>query len=150
VQGGALRDHAAIYLLCCDAALDAAGLCGAEDYAGGSVREHAAPTRPPAQVPPRVQPIENFWGASKAYCRNNCDYTFSGLKETVPKALASVHLDKICKFERRCIRFMQVYKIGLPPLLAEFAVKKYTSHRHIPPENLMVSMEVEFEQKRSL
>jgi hypothetical protein len=98
---------------------------------------------------PEFNPIENVWAASKAYCRNNCDYTFSGLKEPVPKAFASFHLDKIRKFERRFIRFMQVYNIGLPPHLAEFAVKKYTSHRYIPPENLMVSMEVEFEQKRS-
>ena len=72
-----------------------------------------------------------------------------GLKETVPKALKSVPLDTIRRFERRCLRYMQAYKNGLPPHLAEFAVKKYASHRHIPPENLMVLMEIEFEQKNS-
>ena len=35
-------------------------------------------------------PIENYWGEAKRYARSNCDYTFKGLQEVVPKALDSV------------------------------------------------------------
>ena len=37
-----------------------------------------------------LNPIEPYWCQAKWYCRENCDYTFSRLCETVPKSLASV------------------------------------------------------------
>jgi hypothetical protein len=97
---------------------------------------------------PEFNPIENFWGSAKAYCRQHCDYTFKSLHDTVPNALAQVALLHVQRFERRCHRYMQVYAAGLPPHLAEFAVKKYKSHRCIPSESLMERMEAEFSAKK--
>jgi len=97
---------------------------------------------------PEFNPIENFWGSAKAYCRQHCDYTFKCLHDTVPNALAQVALLHVQRFERRCHRYMQVYAAGLPPHLAEFAVKKYKSHRCIPSESLMERMEAEFSAKK--
>jgi len=36
--------------------------------------------------------IEFFWGAVKRWLRENCDYTFPGLQENLPKALKAVAL----------------------------------------------------------
>ncbi|EQC30362.1 hypothetical protein SDRG_11939 [Saprolegnia diclina VS20] len=72
---------------------------------------------------PEFNPIENYWGSAKVYCCHHCDYTFKSLRETV-------------------------YAAGLSPPLAEFAVKKYKSHRSIPSENLTERMEVEFAAKK--
>jgi hypothetical protein len=38
--------------------------------------------------------IEFFWGAVKRWLRDNCDYTFQGLQENLPKAMKAVELDK--------------------------------------------------------
>src|SRR4051794_39308471 len=76
--------------------------------------------------------IENFWGAAKKFSRSNCDYSWTGLQKTVPLALASVSLTTICQYARKAFRYMDVYRKGLTGQTAEFAVKKYRSHRRVP------------------
>src|SRR6266511_1554566 len=53
--------------------------------------------------------IEFFWGLVKKYLRDNCDYTFDTLKENMPKALASVKLVTICRWEHRMRQWMEAY-----------------------------------------
>ena len=53
--------------------------------------------------------IEFFWGLVKKYLRDNCDYTFDTLKENMPKALASVKLVTIRRWEHRMRRWMEAY-----------------------------------------
>jgi transposase len=52
--------------------------------------------------------IERYWGAAKRYARNNCNYTWSGLQETVPRALDSVDLIAIRRFARKTWRYMDL------------------------------------------
>lgn len=81
--------------------------------------------------------IEFFWGAVKKYLRDHCDYTFDTLKENMPKALSSVRLDTIRKWEHRMHRWMSAYRTGLSTRDAQLHVKKYSStkyksHRRVP------------------
>jgi len=81
--------------------------------------------------------IEFFWGAVKRWLRDNCDYTFQGLQENLPKAMKAVELDTIRKWEHRMYRWMDAYRGGLSACDAQFKVKafssrKYTSHRRVP------------------
>lgn len=43
--------------------------------------------------------IEFFWGAVKKYLWDHCDYTFDTLKKNLPKALASVEIKTIRRWE---------------------------------------------------
>ena len=80
----------------------------------------------------RATYFQMYWGAAKKYTRDNCNYTWSGLQITVPKALDSVPLITIRKFARKSWRYMDIYRKGITGKLAEFAVKKYKSHRRVP------------------
>jgi hypothetical protein len=51
---------------------------------------------------------------------------------TVPKALDLVPLITIKKFARKSWKYMDIYRKGVTGKLAEFAVKKYKSHCHVP------------------
>lgn len=81
--------------------------------------------------------IEFFWGAVKKYLRDNCDYTFDTLKENMPKALASVQLSTIRRWEHRMYQWMEAYREGLQTQDAQFRAwqfssAKYKSHRRVP------------------
>jgi len=81
--------------------------------------------------------IEYFWGAVKKYLRDHCDYTFTTLQENMPKALESVSVQTIWKWEHRMQRWVTAYEGGLgakeaQKVVKEFSSRKYTSHRRIP------------------
>ena len=81
--------------------------------------------------------IEFFWGEVKNYLRKHCDYTFKTLQGNMPKALASVQVSTIRKWEHRMIRWMDAYRSGLGAKEAQFQVKvfsskHYKSHRRVP------------------
>lgn len=84
-----------------------------------------------------LNPIEYFWGMVKKYLRDNCDYSFDGLKENLPKALNSVHIHTVRRWEHRLFCWMNAYREGLGSVEAQlqvktFSSKKYTSHRRVP------------------
>ena len=78
--------------------------------------------------------IERYWRAAKRHARENCDYSWVGLKQIVPQSLESVSLIKIRRFARKAWRYMDIYQKGISGKLAEYAVKKYRSHRRISDE----------------
>jgi hypothetical protein len=78
--------------------------------------------------------IEYFWGAVKHYLRENCDYSFTTLKANLPKAMASIGLDTIQKWENQTWRWIEAYCDGLDAKSAQMKVRAfssriYTSHR---------------------
>ena len=84
----------------------------------------------------KLNPIEYFWGAVKKYLHDHCDYTFETLKENMPKALASVDVSIIQKWEHQMCQWMDVYRDGLDASAAQLKVRqnsscKYASHHHV-------------------
>jgi transposase-like protein len=72
----------------------------------------------------------------KKYLCDNCDYTFNTLKENMPKALKSMQLQTIWRWEHQMYRWMDAYRAGMGTMDAQKQVKKfsstkYKSHRRI-------------------
>jgi len=80
--------------------------------------------------------IEMYWGAAKRYVRQHCNYTWKGLQENIPRAFDSISLKQIRKYALRSVKYMECYRKGLTVLQAEYALKRYKSHRRIP-DNIM-------------
>lgn len=55
--------------------------------------------------------IERYWGNAKVYARQNCNYTFEGLEQTVPVALDRVSINMMRKFARKSYRYMDAYRL---------------------------------------
>ena len=78
--------------------------------------------------------IEFFWGATKKWLCDHCDYNFETLKANLPLAMDSVKLTTIRLWEHRMVRWMAAYSSGLDARNAQkqvkdFSSRKYTSHR---------------------
>jgi len=87
------------------------------------------------------------FGMVKKYLRDNCGCisTVNTLKENMPKALASVPLQTIRRWENRMYRWMEAYRSGLGTKDAQMQVCKfssptYKSHRRIPDRLLRVHL----------
>ena len=90
-----------------------------------------------------LNPIEYFWGMANKYLCDNCDYSFDGLKEKLPKALDLVPIQTIQHWEHQLFHWMGAYWAGLGLVQVQLQVKKfrkYQSHRHIP-ENVVTLLD---------
>ena len=83
---------------------------------------------------------------AKRYTRANCDYSILALRSTVPRSLDQVPVPSIRKYFRRAAHVIQAYAGGCSYKLAQFAHKKYKSHRQIP-EHAMEAIVGELEQQ---
>ena len=57
--------------------------------------------------------IEFFWGSTKKYLWENCDYSFDTLKTNMPIAMTAVPLATIRRWELRSRRWMDAYRSRL-------------------------------------
>lgn len=78
-----------------------------------------------------LNPIESYWCQAKWYCRENCDYTFSGLRDTVPNSLASVKNSSILGYWDKAYRIIDAYLSGATYGTEAFKNVVYKSHRRI-------------------
>ena len=73
------------------------------------------------------------------YTRAHCNYTFVGLRKTIPKGLDSVTLDNIANFFRKARNYMFAHLEGhtAGQRLEEHVkiYKVYTSHRRVGANN---------------
>lgn len=77
--------------------------------------------------------IEYYWGASKRYVHNNCDYTIEGLRENIPAAFNSVSPELINEFYKRTQRMLAAYKEG-HRYGTKDVTQAYKSHRRVKYE----------------
>ncbi|KIJ46611.1 hypothetical protein M422DRAFT_164849 [Sphaerobolus stellatus SS14] len=88
-----------------------------------------------------LNPIEMYWGWTKTRLRVAADGTFPTAKRLVPDILDSCPTKTIRAFFRKTWRYMDAYRKGLNAKEAEYAIKKYRSHRAIG-RNVMMSLEI--------
>lgn len=74
--------------------------------------------------------IERYWGACKAFTRQNCTYTFPGLRNTVPLALAQVPNKTISRYFNKTVRIVEAYAQNLEYETSQFQ-SHVNSHRRI-------------------
>ena len=86
----------------------------------------------------------------KCYHRQICNYNYKDLIDE-ERGLANTMLNilsisTVRKFSRHCFRFMDAYRQpGLEGPLADYAMKRYSSHRKIP-EGILVQLTADFNE----
>lgn len=79
--------------------------------------------------------IERVWCGAKHHARENCDYTFAGLRKHVPEALHAVTSATINRHYHHCLRAIHAYMDGAKYGTDEFQNRVYRSHRQVRDES---------------
>jgi hypothetical protein len=90
---------------------------------------------------PELNPLEYLWGWSKRYFRERSNGKFGFGKSLVPISLDVCPLVTIRRFFCHSEHYISVYSLGATGLAAEYAVKKYRSHRGVSQQDLDVAEE---------
>ncbi|TFY55036.1 hypothetical protein EVG20_g9466 [Dentipellis fragilis] len=85
---------------------------------------------------PEINPIEYYWGWVKRYYRERTNGNFQHAKKLLNESLEACLLITMRCFFRRVQRYMSVYDLGATGIAAEYAVKKYASHRGVSQKDL--------------
>jgi hypothetical protein len=88
-----------------------------------------------------MNPIEYYWGWSKRYFRERSTGNFQKGCSLVQESLQACPLATIQRFFHRAQRYMSVYRLGVSGVAAEYAVRKYKSHRAVRQKDLDVAEE---------
>ena len=72
-----------------------------------------------------------YWCRREWYARENCLYTFTGLREKVPEALNSVSPTTIHHHYLHCMRTIDAYAAGVKYGTEEFKKRVYKGHRQV-------------------
>ena len=75
--------------------------------------------------------IERFWCVAKWYARENCAYSFEGLRQIVPAALESVSTASIIRYYGHCARAIDAYSEGFKCGTKSFTARVYKEHRQV-------------------
>ena len=94
---------------------------------------------------PELNFIEYFWSYVKSVLRSELIETIHRLRKAVPEALMKCPIETIRRYYRHTLRFMSLYRRGIQGgPLADFIMKKYSSHRSIPEELVLEEVEKEY------
>ena len=66
----------------------------------------------------------------------------------IPIILLECPISTIRKHADHCLRYMQLYRLGVHGPLADYAMRRYTSHRKLYSFNDIESLKQEFEKYR--
>ena len=87
------------------------------------------------------------WAYIKQYARRHCTYSFRDLKRLVPIILdTKIDTKYVRRVKQKCFRYMSGYRGNMQGPLLDYAVKKYSSHRRIPTDQVE-TVKIEFEEK---
>jgi hypothetical protein len=84
-----------------------------------------------------LNPIEYYWGWVKREFRDSCTGKFAESQRLLTVMLDKCPVIVIRRFIRRAFRYVSVYRLGATGPLADFAVKKYRSHRTVSQRELV-------------
>jgi hypothetical protein len=97
---------------------------------------------------PEMNPIEYFWAWIKRWFQERSNGNWQKAKDLVAEALQLCPLPTIRRSFRRANHYACVYRLGATGPIAEFAVKRYCSHRGAQARDLDIAR-AEWEKQKA-